>query len=137
MMTSTTNFILLESDLKYHVKGEYEFRNTRSGIRIITKEMAAYLAMKSSVEKINRHQFTFSPNSEKPIKVVIRHLPPETLAKDTYSQQPRELRLHRHQSEANYSHLNSNQWTNPRGTLPPIPCYLKKKHEICRDIQAE
>jgi hypothetical protein len=38
LMTSTTNLIQLRSDLKEHVKGEYEFRNTRNGTRIITKE---------------------------------------------------------------------------------------------------
>jgi hemin uptake protein HemP len=39
VMTSTTNLIRLQGDLKEHVKGEYEFRNTRNGTRIITKEM--------------------------------------------------------------------------------------------------
>jgi hypothetical protein len=29
VMTSTTNLIKLQSDLKEHVKGEYEFRNTK------------------------------------------------------------------------------------------------------------
>jgi hypothetical protein len=40
VMTSTTNFIRLQSDLKEHVRGEYKFRNTQNGTRIITKEMA-------------------------------------------------------------------------------------------------
>jgi hypothetical protein len=40
--------------------------------------MAEYSAMKSSLEKNNLHYFNFSPNSEKPIKAVIRHLPPDT-----------------------------------------------------------
>jgi hypothetical protein len=38
VMTSTTNLIQLQSDLKEHVKGEYEFQNTRNGTRVITKE---------------------------------------------------------------------------------------------------
>jgi hypothetical protein len=37
MMIFTTNLIRLQSDLKEHVKGEYEFRNTRQGTRIIEK----------------------------------------------------------------------------------------------------
>jgi hypothetical protein len=82
VMTSTTNLIRLQSDLKEHVKGEYEFRNTRNGTRIIAKEMAGYSAMKSYLEKNNHQYFTFSPNSEKPIKVVISHLPPATPAED-------------------------------------------------------
>jgi hypothetical protein len=77
-MTFTTNLIRSQSDLEGHVQGEYELRNTRNGTRIITKEMADYLAMKSYLEKNNLHYFTFSPNSEKPIKVVICHFPPDT-----------------------------------------------------------
>jgi hypothetical protein len=37
--------------------------------------MANYSTMKSYLEKNNLHCFTFSPNSEKPIKAVIHHLP--------------------------------------------------------------
>jgi hypothetical protein len=81
-MTSTTNLIQLQSDLKEHVKGEYEFRNTGNGTRIIKKEMADYLAMKDYLEKHNLHYFIFSPNSEKPIKAVICHLPPDTPVED-------------------------------------------------------
>jgi hypothetical protein len=81
-MTSATSLIRLQSDLKEHVKGEYEFRNTRNGTRFITKEMAEYSAMKSSPEKNNLQYFTFSPKSEKPIKAVICHLPPDMPAED-------------------------------------------------------
>jgi hypothetical protein len=42
--------------------------------------MADYLAMKSYLEKHNHNYFTFSPNSEKPVKAVVRHLPPDTPA---------------------------------------------------------
>jgi hypothetical protein len=82
VMTSTINLFQLQSDLKDHIKGEYEFRNTRNGTRIITKEMTEYSAMKSYLQKNNLHYFTFSPNFEKPIKAVIRHLPPDTPAED-------------------------------------------------------
>jgi hypothetical protein len=71
LMTSTTNLIRVQGDLKEHVKGEYDFRNTR----IIIKEMADFSAIKSCQEKNNLQYFIFSPNSEKPIKAVIRHLP--------------------------------------------------------------
>jgi hypothetical protein len=56
-ITFTSNLIRLHSDLKEHVKGEYEL-----------KEMADYSAMKSYLEKNNLLYFNFSPNSEKPIK---------------------------------------------------------------------
>jgi hypothetical protein len=61
MMTSTTNLIRLQSDLKECVKEEYVFRNTRNGTSIIIKEMADYSAMKSYLEKNNLHYFTLSP----------------------------------------------------------------------------
>jgi hypothetical protein len=80
VMTSTTNFIRLQSDVKDQVKGEYSFRNTRKGTHIITKETVEYSAMKSILEKNNLRYFNFSRNSEKPIKAVIRHLPPDTPA---------------------------------------------------------
>jgi hypothetical protein len=34
------------------------------------------------LEKHNLQYFTFSPNSEKPIKAVIRHIPPDMAAED-------------------------------------------------------
>jgi hypothetical protein len=37
--------------------------------------MADYSAMKSYLDKNDLHYFAFSPNSEKPIKAVIHHLP--------------------------------------------------------------
>jgi hypothetical protein len=85
VMTYTTNLIGLQRDLKEHVKGEYEFRNTRNGTHIITKEMVNYLAMISYLEKNNLQYFTFDPNSEKPINAVIRHLPLDIPAEDISS----------------------------------------------------
>jgi hypothetical protein len=82
LMISTTDFILLQSDLK-DIKGAYEFQNTQNGTCIITKEMVDYLAMKSYLEKNNLHHFTFSQNIKKPIKAVIHHLPSDTTVEDT------------------------------------------------------
>jgi hypothetical protein len=39
--------------------------------------------MKSYLEKYNLQYFTFSPNSENPIKAAIRLLPPDTPAEDS------------------------------------------------------
>jgi hypothetical protein len=82
VMTPTTNIIRIQSDLKDHVKGEYEFRNTRNGTRIITKEVADSSVMKPYLEENNLQYFISSPNSEKPIKAVTHHLPPHTPAED-------------------------------------------------------
>jgi hypothetical protein len=82
VMTSTTNLIQLQSNLKEHVKGEYEFRNTQNGTCIIAKEMADYSALKSYLENNSLQRFTFSPNSEKPIKAVICCLSPDMPVED-------------------------------------------------------
>jgi hypothetical protein len=60
MMTSTINLIRLQSNLKDHVKREFKYRYTRNGTRIITNEMADYLALKSYLEKNNLHYFIFT-----------------------------------------------------------------------------
>jgi hypothetical protein len=91
--------------------------------------------MKSYHEKNNLHYFTFSLNSEKPMKAVICHLPPDTPAEDI--QHPGGLRLQRNQREANDGHSRSTQRTNPRGNPHSIPCYLNKKHNISKYIQVE
>jgi hypothetical protein len=135
IMTSTTNFIRLQSDLKDFVKGEYEFRNTRNGTRIITKEMADYSAMKSYLEKNNLHYIIFSPGSEKPIKAVIRHLPSDTPSEDI-SNSLEDLRF----NVINVRQMTANRKAPNRQTQWNPSLYsllLNKKHKISRDIQAE
>jgi hypothetical protein len=80
-MTSTTNLIRLQSNLKEPFRGEYEFENTRNETCIMTKGMVDYSAMKSYLEK-NLHSFTCSPNSAKQIKAVIDPPPPHMPAED-------------------------------------------------------
>jgi hypothetical protein len=46
------------------------------------KEMANNSLMKSYLDKNNLHYFTVFLNSVRPIKAVIRHLPPDTPAED-------------------------------------------------------
>jgi hypothetical protein len=82
ILTSATNLIPLQKQLKNVVKEDFEFRNTRHGTRVITRDMADFLAIKSHFEGNNLSFFTFYPKSEKPIKAVICHLPPNTPAED-------------------------------------------------------
>jgi hypothetical protein len=63
--TFTTNLSRLQSDLKDHVNGQYEFWNRWNGTCIMTKEIAEYSAIKSYLGKNNLYYFTFSQNSEK------------------------------------------------------------------------
>jgi hypothetical protein len=82
ILTSQANLIQLQKQLKNVVKGDFEFRNTRNGTRVITKVMADFEAVKSHLSCNNLSYFSFFPKSQKPIKAVIRHLPPDTPAWD-------------------------------------------------------
>jgi hypothetical protein len=42
ILTSAINLIQLQKQLRGLVKGSFEFRNTRNGTRIVTKEMADF-----------------------------------------------------------------------------------------------
>ena len=82
VLTSATNLIQLQRKIKGIVSGDFEFRNTRSGTRIVMKEMADFLLTRKFLEASKLPHFTFFPKAEKPIKAVIRHLPPNTPAED-------------------------------------------------------
>jgi hypothetical protein len=72
----------LQRNFKGIVMGNFEFRNTRSGTRIVTREIADFSAIRKHLENNNLSYFTFFPKSEKPIKAVIHHLPMNTPAQD-------------------------------------------------------
>jgi hypothetical protein len=82
VLTSATNLIQLQKQLKSVVKEDVEFCSTRNGTRVITRGIVDFLAVKFHLEKNNLSYFTFYPKSEKPIKAVIRHLPQNTPAED-------------------------------------------------------
>jgi hypothetical protein len=98
--------------------------------------MADYSAMKYYLEKYNLHYFTLSPNSEKPMKLLIHHLPQDKPAEDI-SNSPEDLGC----NVINMRQVTATQIA-PSGqtdmeTPPSIPCYLSKEHSISRDMQAE
>jgi hypothetical protein len=64
------------------VKGNFEFRNTRSGTRVITRGMADFQSIKSPFDTNNLSYYTFYRKSENPMKAVIRHLPHNATAED-------------------------------------------------------
>jgi hypothetical protein len=84
ILTSATNLIQLQKKIRGLVNGNFDFRNTRSGTRVVTKDMADYSAIKSFLEKENLHFFIFHPKSLKPFKVVIRRLPSVSPAEEIY-----------------------------------------------------
>jgi hypothetical protein len=84
MLTSASYLIQLQKKLKGLVKGSFEFRNTRTGTRAVTTEMADFSAIQAYLNSQNLHYFTFFPKSIKPVKAVIRHLPGNTPAEEIY-----------------------------------------------------
>jgi hypothetical protein len=81
-LTSSTNLIQLQKQLKNVVKEDYEFHNTRNGTRVIKRNMVDFLPIKSHFEGNNLYFFNFYPKSKKPIMAVISHLPLNTPAED-------------------------------------------------------
>jgi hypothetical protein len=98
--------------------------------------MADYSAMKSYLENNNLHYFTFSSSSEKPMKAVIRHLPPDKLAEDTSSSLE-----YLGFKVINVRQLTTNRRaTNGKGYVETVPLFLvtlTRKVKSQRDIQAE
>jgi hypothetical protein len=79
---SAANLIQLQKILKGVARQNFELRNTRSGTRVVTKDMVDYQAVKAHFSENSLAYFTFFPKSEKPVKAMLRHLPSNTPAKD-------------------------------------------------------
>jgi hypothetical protein len=82
ILTANTNLIQLQRQLKNVAKGDFEFRNTKNGTRVITKSMTDFKTVKSFFSTQNLSYYSFFPKSEKPIKVILGHLPINTPAQD-------------------------------------------------------
>jgi hypothetical protein len=82
VLTSAVNLIQLQKQLKGVARQSFEFHNTRSRTRVVTKDMVDYQAIKSHFEQNSLTYFTFFPKSDKPVKAVLRHLPSNTPAQD-------------------------------------------------------
>jgi hypothetical protein len=64
------------------VSENFEFRSTRNGTRVLTRNLADFQSVKSHFESQNLSYYFFFPKSEKPIKALIRHLPFNTPAEE-------------------------------------------------------
>jgi hypothetical protein len=82
ILTSATNLIQLQKKLKGVAKQSFEFRNTKNGTRVITKDMVDFQAVKSHFDSCSLSYYSFFPKADKPIKAVIRHIPINTPAED-------------------------------------------------------
>jgi hypothetical protein len=59
VLTSTVNLIQLQKQLKDVAKDNFEFRNTRNGTRVVTKDMVDYQAVKNYFNTQSLPYFTF------------------------------------------------------------------------------
>jgi hypothetical protein len=82
ILTATTNLIQLQRQLKNVSKGDFEFRNSKTGNRVITKSMTDFESVKSYFSSHNLSYCSFFPKSQKPRKAVLRHFPSNTRAED-------------------------------------------------------
>jgi hypothetical protein len=82
VLTTPANLLQHPKEVKGLVKGNFEFRSTRNGTRVVTREMADYSAIRALFDGRKMSYYTFHPKSEKPIKAIIRHLPIDTPAED-------------------------------------------------------
>jgi hypothetical protein len=53
ILTFTTNLMLLQKQFKGFVKGKFEFRSTRNGIRVVTNEVVDFLPYNPTLTPTN------------------------------------------------------------------------------------
>jgi hypothetical protein len=82
ILTSETNLIQLQKQLKSVVKENFEFRSTQNRTRVITRDVVDFRVVKSHFSNSNLSYYSFYLKSQKPIKAVICRLPPSTPAED-------------------------------------------------------
>jgi hypothetical protein len=58
VLNSKVNLIALQRQLKSIAKGSFEFRSTKNGTRVVTKEMANYSAIRAHFESRNLPHYT-------------------------------------------------------------------------------
>jgi hypothetical protein len=133
VLTSAINRIQLQSHLKDTVKGNFAFRSTGNGTRVVTREMADYSAIREYSDSKKINYFTFYPKSERPVKAVIRHLPINTPAED----------ISNSLQDLGYSELSVKQMTASRPSpgggnytlnLPPFPSNPNQTLKVTRNL---
>jgi hypothetical protein len=66
ILTSAANLIQLQKQLKHVVRKDFEFHNTRSGTRVLTRGMADFLAIKYHTKEITSPSLSSTPNLKNP-----------------------------------------------------------------------
>jgi hypothetical protein len=68
VLTSPTNLISPQRNLKGLVRDNFEFRSTGNGIRVVTREMEDYQSVRKHFDSNNLNYFTFHPKSENQLR---------------------------------------------------------------------
>jgi hypothetical protein len=80
ILTTPTNLIQLQKQLKDVVAETFEFRHTRNGTRVLTKSLADFQSVKSYFDQRQLFYFSFFPKSEKLIKALPINIPAEDIS---------------------------------------------------------
>jgi hypothetical protein len=64
----------LQKHLKGVAKQSFEFRNTKGGTRVVTKDTVDYQEVKAFFETKNLSYYTFYTKAKKPTNSIILHL---------------------------------------------------------------
>jgi hypothetical protein len=82
ILTSATNLLHLQKKPRSLLKGNFRFRTSKNGTRVVTRDMIYFSAIKAYFTSENPPFYSSFPKSQKPVKAVIRHLPSITPAED-------------------------------------------------------
>jgi hypothetical protein len=67
IITATINLLKFQAEIKAISKGNFQLRNDRNGVKVITREMVDYLALKKYLEEKKISDYTFYPKCLTPI----------------------------------------------------------------------
>jgi hypothetical protein len=67
IITATVYLLKFQAEIKTISKGNFQLRNDRNGVKIITRELVDYLAIKKYLEEKKIPYYNFYPKSIRPI----------------------------------------------------------------------
>jgi hypothetical protein len=82
ILTASVNLLKFQGEIKGPTKGNFELRSSRTGIRVVTKEMADYRATMRHLHGQKLPYYTFHTKLKKKVKAVVRYPPGNTAAED-------------------------------------------------------
>jgi len=84
IITVLLNLMKFQGGLKPIVKGMFEFRATRNGIKVVTKVMANYSTLRHHLDTSKIPYYTFHPKSLKPVNATCQGIYPQRIFQMNY-----------------------------------------------------